>query len=720
MPAEGPSQDVEGTIVIAGHLETMTEQPEADGRLTIEVRGLSKLAEQRLGVVGSQGVAEGITPGVGVGDAGDGEQAAGSRSPAGITRSRKGAADDGPGVEGSGRGDRDRSGPSGQPSADRRRFEGRRHHVQPGGPECLDEGGVSLVVGDHPTADLLEPVDQVAVDRGRPRAALDLVFQGLDPRTDDRRRPRGGLLVMQSLQRDTRRLPPGEVAIGIGRRLVAEQLGFLQGEVDLGEPGLTLIHDRGHPAASADDQRHDGGGEGHRQPTMTTVHIGAGLRLDPGELGGVQPILHADPVGADPPRHNLGVARPVGHLGGHTFPGQFDQLRIGPADGKSFLCPADLAPRGPLLDLHRVWTHECRRARQDLAEDRPQGEDVGPLIQRIDLAAGLLRRHVRRGPHYASREREFAVIPAPCGGYRLLVRLAADHQPFLVSGRVLRAQDLGQTPVHHLHLSEATDHDVRRLQVAMDHAPRMRVGHRLADRFEDLQEPGMIVGRLVAVGEHFGQSAAPDQLHREVGPSIGEGPQLVDRDDPRMLELSADLRLLDEPTDHVGLVAVLLTQHFDGQVAPQIGIMPLEDHSHPAAADHAEELQPPGAIRIARRGQLVMAWGGRRKRPGFRVAPVEVHLRHSAQCLAQGVQDARGLRAERDQEVVSIRPALLDGHAPPAGPQQTDRAELPRRIDGPRLPASTAALRFIHRRIPPHNRLRCDSSTVTIIETPLR
>ena len=147
-----------------------------------------------------------------------------------------------------------------------------------------------------------------------------------------RRGPRGGLQVVQPPERGARRLPPGEVAIGVGRRLVAQHLGFLQGDVDLGEPGLALIQDRGQPAAAADDQRDDRGSQGDRQPTSSPVlggagHrrrrelvgepatlgllLGSGLGLDPGKLGGAEPLLHADPVGADPPRHDLAIARPV-------------------------------------------------------------------------------------------------------------------------------------------------------------------------------------------------------------------------------------------------------------------------------------------------------------------------------------------------------------------------------------------------------------------------
>src|SRR5208337_736908 len=49
--------------------------------------------------------------------------------------------------------------------------------------------------------------------------------------------------------------------------------------------------------------------------------------------------------------------------------------------------------------------------------------------------------------------------------------------------------------------------------------------------------------------QHLRQGPPLDQLHREERPAVGEGAQLVDRHDPRVLKLPADLRLLDEPAD---------------------------------------------------------------------------------------------------------------------------------------------------------------------------
>ncbi len=87
-----------------------------------------------------------------------------------------------------------------------------------------------------------------------------------------------------------------------------------------------------------------------------------------------------------------------------------------------------------------------------------------------DISPRLLRRHVgwRADDRPGAREIR-ACRAAPRRGHHGLVR-----PRWLVQRPVLLAtgQDLGQAPVHHLHLAEAAHHDVRRLQVAVDHPPR--------------------------------------------------------------------------------------------------------------------------------------------------------------------------------------------------------------------------------------------------------
>ena len=124
----------------------------------------------------------------------------------------------------------------------------------------------------------------------------------------------------------------------------------------------------------------------------------------------------------------------------------------------------------------------------------------------------------------------------------------------------------------------------------MDDAASMGVGHRLADLFEDPEESGPLLVRGPAFVQQGRQGAALDQLHGEIGPAVTQRSQLVDRDDPRVLELAADPGLLDEAPDQLGAVAVFLQQHLDGQVAAEVPVPSPEDRPHAAAGDLAEDL----------------------------------------------------------------------------------------------------------------------------------
>ena len=130
----------------------------------------------------------------------------------------------------------------------------------------------------------------------------------------------------------------------------------------------------------------------------------------------------------------------------------------------------------------------------------------------------------------------------------------------------------------------------------MDHAAGMRVGDRLGDRLEDRQEPRLVVGGILAVAKQSGQGTALDQLHCEVGTSVTVGAELVDRDDPGMLELTANLRLLDKPADQFGPFPVPIQEYLDGQLSSQVGVAAAEDGPHAATADLTKKLVPAEAV----------------------------------------------------------------------------------------------------------------------------
>ena len=220
----------------------------------------------------------------------------------------------------------------------------------------------------------------------------------------------------------------------------------------------------------------------------------------------------------------------------------------------------------------------------------------------------------------------------------------------------------------------------------MDHPPGVGVGHRLGHADEDRQEPGMVARRVGPLGQDLGQGPAFDQLHGEVGATVGEGAQLVDRDDAGVLQLAADLGLLDEPADKLGLVAVRFQKHLHGEVSAEVGVVPLEDRPHSPAGDLAEEEHPGRARSLV--GHLGRAGLDDRSRvgPGFGVA--EQDPRDSAQGFGQGRQGAPMRGAEHDGQLMPTLQPDLD---------QTLRADPPRRIGGPRSSAPRAASLLVHR-----------------------
>ena len=108
-------------------------------------------------------------------------------------------------------------------------------------------------------------------------------------------------------------------------------------------------------------------------------------------------------------------------------------------------------------------------------------------------------------------------------------------------------QHLGQAPVHDLDLAERADHDVGRLQVAVDDAVGVGVADRLADLLEHRQEPAAVGRRVGPPSEQVVEGLALDELHRQERPAVGQRADLVDRRDAGVLQLAGDPGLVEEP-----------------------------------------------------------------------------------------------------------------------------------------------------------------------------
>src|SRR5262249_30097361 len=99
-----------------------------------------------------------------------------------------------------------------------------------------------------------------------------------------------------------------------------------------------------------------------------------------------------------------------------------------------------------------------------------------------------------------------------------------------------------------------TNHDVRRLQVAVDHALRVSKGQCLTDLFENSHVGLKTLSGVLSLGEKLFQRTAFNQLHRHEWPPVGQCSDFVDGGDARVLKLTWELRLPKEAFYHVGTV----------------------------------------------------------------------------------------------------------------------------------------------------------------------
>ncbi len=139
--------------------------------------------------------------------------------------------------------------------------------------------------------------------------------------------------------------------------------------------------------------------------------------------------------------------------------GQRDQVGVGPTGVEPGECVGQVAQRGLALKLARSSAEERGLPGEDFAEDRPQGEDVGPLIDPVDLAPRLLGGHVGRSAQDRSGSREVGISRAAAGGGddRFIL---GDLAGRLVVDDPAARQHFRQAPVHHLHFAERSHHYV--------------------------------------------------------------------------------------------------------------------------------------------------------------------------------------------------------------------------------------------------------------------
>jgi hypothetical protein len=148
--------------------------------------------------------------------------------------------------------------------------------------------------------------------------------------------------------------------------------------------------------------------------------------------------------------------------------------------------------------------------------------------------------------------------------------------------------------------------DVGRLEVAVNHAALVRVVDGLSHLHH---ERGRLAQREGSAGQALGQALPFDEAHGEIMLPLMLA-DLVDRHDPRMVQVGRRLGLDGEPANG-DLVGELTRQdHLERYGPIQAHLAGLEDDAHAAAGDLADDLVVPevadaGRLGLGVRGGLV-------------------------------------------------------------------------------------------------------------------
>ena len=151
-------------------------------------------------------------------------------------------------------------------------------------------------------------------------------------------------------------------------------------------------------------------------------------------------------------------------------------------------------------------------------------------------------------------------------------------------GVLFRRGKLGQSEIEHFDDSVRADHDVARLDVAMDDARRVGRRQRAGDGDGILQNVGH---RQAATGDQLLERLAGHELHHHEVGSI-RLVDLVDGDDVGVVQRRRGFGLLNEALLAGFVFQLLGAEDLDADEAVEAQIPGLVDHTHPALAELGE------------------------------------------------------------------------------------------------------------------------------------
>ena len=202
----------------------------------------------------------------------------------------------------------------------------------------------------------------------------------------------------------------------------------------------------------------------------------------------------------------------------------------------------------------------------------PEREEVGA---RVELAAGrLLGRHVRGRAHRRTGHGHVRNGPGLDGRLGLHRRCC---------GRPAVGQ-LGEAEIEDLQVIAVADEQVRRLDVAVDDAARVRRLERLGDLDPEVYD---LLDRQRPLLDSLLHRQTLEQFHDDEGAAVLLA-ELVDRADVRMGQGGGEPRFALEARQPRRLGVVFLAQELDRDLAIETEILPSVDDTHAALAELVE------------------------------------------------------------------------------------------------------------------------------------
>ena len=248
-------------------------------------------------------------------------------------------------------------------------------------------------------------------------------------------------------------------------------------------------------------------------------------------------------------------------------------------------------------------------AGEQFVEHDAQRIHVGPHVQLIRIGVELFRAHVLK------RADELAHVGVQaCQGH---VGVGASCDP----------------EIDHLGLAAGIDEHVARLQITMDDASLVTVGHRQTDLPKEIQS--LVRGELVRLRIGHDRCGMRDELHHEIGflPAC----RIVDADgvdlgDAGVSQAAEYPRLVLEPLEQRARRDTR-PHHFDGHRAIRMLLPALVDTPHAPLGDESHDLH---AVQVGAHERIVSRFLGRFAGPCRRGA------------------DAKRIRSTRQQGVVGV------------------------------------------------------------------